>query len=267
MLIQDSEFTRETEVTRVDETTWSTHIHPSWSIGDNPNGGYLLSPVLRAMASIGDHKDPLSVTTHYLRPGGADQPATIEIEQVRSGRSMSTLRGSLIQAGKARLEVLACLGDLPTEAHRHEMTVPAPELPPPDECLMRSAVDQGVDLPILDRVEMRIPSDYAAPGTRDQAEMRGWIRLKDGADPTAASLALFVDAFPPTLFMKLGHIGWVPTIELTVHIRRRPAPGWVRGQFRSSDLTGGRFIEDGALWDSTGALVAQSRQMALLRTE
>lgn len=262
-----SVFENETAVRRTGETTWSTTIHAAWNIGENPNGGYLVSPILRAMRELGVHQDPLSVTTHYLRPGSPDQPATIEVEMVRSGRSMSTFRGSLIQDGKARLEVLACLGELPAAAHTHEMGIPAPDLPDPEECILRSAAEQGVALPILDRVEMRIPPEFAEAGTRDRAEMQGWIRLRDGSEATAASLVLFADSFPPTLFMKLGHVGWVPTIELTVHVRRRPAPGWIRGSFHSSDLTGGRFIEDGALWDSTGALVAQSRQMALLRTE
>jgi acyl-CoA thioesterase len=37
------------------------------------------------------------------------------------------------------------------------------------------------------------------------------------------------------------------------------------GQFESRDLADGRIIEDGALWDSQGRLVAQSRQLALVR--
>ena len=37
------------------------------------------------------------------------------------------------------------------------------------------------------------------------------------------------------------------------------------GQFRTQDLSDGRLIEDGALWDSQGHLVLQSRQLALVR--
>ena len=62
----------------------------------------------------------------------------------------------------------------------------------------------------------------------------------------------------------VGPVGWVPTIELTVHLRARPAPGWILGQFTTQDMQDGRLIEDGALWDSRGTLVAQSRQLALL---
>ena len=92
----------------------------------------------------------------------------------------------------------------------------------------------------------------------------GWVRLSDGAPPTALSLPLFADAFPPSLFAKLGSVGWVPTIELTVHVRRKPADGWIQARFECDDLIGGRLIESGTLWDSTGRVVARSRQLGLL---
>ncbi|MGF2075329.1 hypothetical protein, partial [Enterococcus casseliflavus] len=56
---------------------------------------------------------------------------------------------------------------------------------------------------------------------------------------------------------------WVPTVELTVHVRATPAPGPLRCRFSSHFVTGGLLSEDGEIWDSTGALVAQSRQLAL----
>jgi acyl-CoA thioesterase len=57
----------------------------------------------------------------------------------------------------------------------------------------------------------------------------------------------------------------VPTVELTVQLRARPAPGWMLGRFQTHDLSEGRLVEDAALWDSRGRLVAQSRQLALVR--
>jgi acyl-CoA thioesterase len=62
----------------------------------------------------------------------------------------------------------------------------------------------------------------------------------------------------------MGPVGWVPTIELTVHVRRRPAGGWVLARFECDDVEGGRMIESGTLWDSTGAVVARSRQLGLV---
>lgn len=56
-----------------------------------------------------------------------------------------------------------------------------------------------------------------------KGEMRAWFGLADGRDADL-SLLLAVDALPPTAF-EIGISGWVPTVELTVHIRCRPAPG------------------------------------------
>jgi hypothetical protein len=49
-----------------------------------------------------------------------------------------------------------------------------------------------------------------------------------------------------------------------VHIRGRPAPGWLACRTLTRHVIGGFHEEDFEIWDSTGALVAQSRQFAVL---
>ena len=121
-------------------------------------------------------------------------------------------------------------------------------------------------MPIAKRVDVRIAPERAIAGASADAVMEGWIRLADGSPPSTMSLPLFSDAFPPSLFAKFGRVGWVPTIELTVHARRRPTDGWCQARFECDDLVGGRMIETGTLWDSTGRVVARSRQLGLLLT-
>lgn len=119
---------------------------------------------------------------------------------------------------------------------------------------------------LLDSLEVRIDpavderiGDPSAPGLID-----GWVRFVEPRPNDPLALALFADAFPPAILIPRPDAGWVPTIELTTHIRTRAVDGWVRGQITTANIVGGTMLEDAHLWDETGALVAQSRQIATL---
>jgi acyl-CoA thioesterase len=251
-----------------DSASFSGQVQAAWNIGANPNGGYLLTLAAQALRQTTPNQpDALSITVHYLRPGLAGQPCQIDTRLLRSGRSLSTVRATLLQDGSPRLEVLAAMGSLGAAdaAAAPVLRLPRPDIPPPEACPGRSAPAQGVSLSILDRLDIRLHPDEALPGAAGRARVSGWIRFADGRAPDALGCLLMADAFPPAVFGLLGMVGWVPTIELTVHLRGHPAPGWLLGQFWSHDLRDGRVVEDGALWDSQGQLVAQSRQLALVR--
>ena len=54
----------------------------------------------------------------------------------------------------------------------------------------------------------------------------------------------------------------MPTVELTVHVRALPAPGWLRLVQRAQLLQDGWLDESCEIWDSTDRLVAQATQLA-----
>ncbi len=248
-------------------TSFDVEISDKWNIGENPNGGYLTATSLQAMRHTAGQPDPLSVTTHFLRPGSGATGGVVETQLIRPGRRSTTVTGQLHQGDKQRLQVVAAFGDLSAESSseiNHSLDLPPVDLPPPDDCVSRVGLEQGVDLPIMSRLDIRLDPKWAAAGASDHAEVSGWIRFADGRPADTLGLVLFGDAFPPSLFSLLGRVGWVPTLELTVHVRRRPEPGWIRARFSTTDLHNGMLIENGELWDSTGKLVAQSRQLALL---
>jgi acyl-CoA thioesterase len=258
-------FDEETRLDPAGDGVWRGHVSPAWNIGANPNGGYLMAIAVSALQrAVPRHPDPLSATVHYLKPGLGDRPCEVRVAVLRSGRQLSTLRATLVQDGEARLEVLAAMGDLGAGAEPR-LSVPAPATPPPDACEQRSGGEQGVVLSLLGRVEVRLRPDEAKAGAAGRAEVGGWIRFVDGREPDPLAALLFADAFPPAVFGLMGAVGWVPTVELTVQVRRRPGPGWMLGRFVTTDLADGRLIEDGLLWDAQGRLVAQSRQLALVR--
>jgi acyl-CoA thioesterase len=259
------EFERDTHVERIDDHRFRGLVDAGWNISGNPNGGYLLSIVSAAIAESVAHPDPLSFTAHYLRPGVPGVECEVSVDVVRQGRTLSTVRASLWQEGKQRVEIIAAYGDLSSPAGvDSDITIEMPALPPPESCVARSEDMQGIDIAMINKLHVMMHPDQARPGQSGVPEISGWIRFTDEREPDTRSLLLFCDTFPPSPFGKLGMVGWVPTIELTVHVRRRPAPGWILGKFRTDDLVDGRMIETGGLWDSTGALVADCRQIGLV---
>jgi acyl-CoA thioesterase len=255
------QFADETAIRTNGDGSFVTRLSSSWSIGANPNGGYAVQPVLRALTELSGRPDPVSVTVHYLRPALGDAEGDVQAAVARAGRRATHARGTLVQDGAERLTVAAVLTDLTRPASDvpdPALTVPPPPIPPPERCIDRRELGQGIELPLLSRVDVRV---RRPDGT---AIVDGWIRFTDGSVPTAAALVLFADAFPPAAHGVVPRVGWVPTLELTVHVRRRPAPGWVQAHIECDDVAGGWMIETGTLWDETGALVARSRQLGLL---
>jgi acyl-CoA thioesterase len=257
-----SQLDDDTAVHPIGDGVYTTRLSAAWNIGATPNGGYAMSSALRALVDVTGRPDPVSVTVHYLRPATPDADGMITTRVVRSGRSASYATATLVQDATERLTVAAVLADL--SAPRGTMpdprlTVVAPEIAPPEACADRGDLDQGIELPLLSRVEVRVQADAGVHATVD-----GWVRLRDGSAPSSTTLPLFADVFPPALHATVGRVGWVPTLELTVHVRRRPQPGWVQAHITCDDVAAGLMIETGSLWDSSGALVARSRQLGML---
>ncbi len=261
-----SAFEAETAITELGGGRYSTELSTAWNIGESANGGYAMSGVLRALRDVADQPDPLTVTTHFLRPVQGGGTGEISTELVRRGRTVCVVSGTLRQADADRLVVHSVFGDVGAAgpAGGPSIEAPPPSIPAPADCVDRTELAQGVDLPITSRIDVCVAPDRASAEGTDEAVMEGWIRLADGTAPSTLTLPLFTDAFPPSLFARYGRVGWVPTIELTVQVRRRPVSGWVQARFECDDLLGGRMIESGTLWDAAGRVVARSRQLGLL---
>jgi hypothetical protein len=271
--IGDSEFDRDTAVTPREPGVYGIDLSAGWTISNAVNGGYLLAVLGRALADALPHSDPFTVSAHYLtasRPG----PAIIHTDVVRAGRTLSTGQASLFQyddEGREveRIRVLASYGDLGALPDDVRTTAKPPVIPPMDQCF--GPQDAPAPVPgssaIAERLMLKLDPatlGWALGSPSGRGEMRSWFGLADGRDADALSLLLTVDALPPTAF-ELGLSGWVPTVELTVHIRCRPAPGPLRVSITTRNLAGGFLEEDAEVWDSADRLVAQSRQLARAR--
>jgi acyl-CoA thioesterase len=241
-------------------------IRDGWDINGNANGGYLLALAANGLRQIASRPDPVSITAHYLAPG-RPSAALVTGQVVKTGKRFTTVTGSLLADGRTIIQLLGTFGDLAApQADTIAMDGSPPDLPPPDECVPRDA-RSGVPVPMMDRLDVRLhPRDagYVLGNKSGRAEIAGWVSLRDGRPIDTLALLMVADAFPPAVFNIDIPPGWVPTVELTVHVRAVPAPGPMRCLFRTRFVHGGMFEEDGEVWDSTGTLVALSRQLALL---
>jgi acyl-CoA thioesterase len=256
------EFDRDTSLRPDGDGRYTGAVTDRWGVLSGvPNGGYMMTFALRALVDAVDKPQPLTLTTHFLRPGRVG-PVEVTTEIIKTGKRNTTAQASVTQEGKEVLRSLATFGDWARDAP-HIMAKQPPELPPPDDCMAHRG---DAHPPIAERFDNRIDPTtigWAMGKPNGEMVMRGWMRLADGREPDALLIPLIADGLPPPLFNKLSP-GWVPTVELTVHFRAKPAPGWLRAEFRTRFVSGGFLEEDGEIWDSNGELVAISRQLAIV---
>ena len=247
---------------------WTARVDPGWFAPAGPNGGYLASIVLRAMlAASGDPaRHPRSLTLHYLRAPAAG-PVELSVTTERAGRSLSTLSARMEQGGRACVLAIGALAAaFPSVA---DYTAQMPPAPPP-EAISPVPPMPGMP-PVFARLETRPaigPVPFSGAG---EARSGGWLRLSEPRPADALAVATYVDGWWPAPFTRLTAPIAAPTVDLTIHFRRAlPLAGAdpaapLLGLFTSRHSAEGFFEEDGELWSGQGELLAQSRQLALLR--
>lgn len=258
-----SEFDADTQVEYAGPGEYAATITDRWHALAGPNGGYLLGVCLQALTAEMPQPDPLVVSAYYLR-GAQVGPATVQTEVIRSGRRTASGQASLLQDGKESLRVLATYSDLDRAEGRTVMLNEPPALPPPEDCIDPMTDDALPGFTIVERVQARFartPGWFRGEPGHDP-RMEFWARLADGREPDLLTLPLMVDAAPPVV-LDFGERGSI-TLELTVHLRAKPVPGWLACRVTTRHVQAGFHEEDFEIWDSAGTLVAQSRQLALL---
>jgi hypothetical protein len=262
-----SAFDAATAVRRTEGGGLVAELDPGWDVGGGVlNGGYLLATVARAAVLGSPHPHPVAVSASYLRATGPG-PATLTVTPGPSGRTLA--HSSVVLAGdggpslSAQVTTATLGGDVPVYSR------PMPEIPSVEECLSARPGDDmgGHPVPAVGlrhRVETRLDpatAGWAVGRPSGEPVMRAWVRLTDGSAPDPFVLLLFADVLPPTAW-SIGLMGWAPTVQLQVLVRALPAPGWCLVEASASEVAGGWLDEDYRIWDSTGRLVAQSRQLA-----
>ncbi|MFW0785962.1 thioesterase family protein [Gordonia sp. CPCC 206044] len=255
--------------------TYRTVIDPVFTIGPKVHGGSVQMVVARAARSALDalvpvgeaaeQKYPVAISSDYL---SAPDPAEVDIEVTvrKTGRTVTVLTVDIVQGGRtmvassvtcARPDVGAprysapnLLDLMPVEPTRTALWLDGSPLEEVNH--LGPALELALDPVTVPMVR----------GEKGDPVVRGWARPK-GGEPDAEFGILIGDISVPVV-MNLGLLGWAPTVQLTTYVRRYPAPGWLRFAATSTEVGPGMFEEDHLVVDSTGAVIVQTRQLALI---
>ncbi len=241
---------------------YGCHLDPGWSVHAGPNGGYVAALLLRAILHEAGPLEPRALTVTYLEPG-REGDAAVEVQRLRSGRSLSVLSAQLRQADRLLATGTALLGSGRSSLEFQDAD--AGDVPPPEDAPLPPAVPEGLWPPIADRFEFR-PLTAALPFSGTEASFGCWLRLREerGVDPVL--LAQYADAMAPAVMFRSTTPVLAPTTQLSVYFRQRPLDDdpWVLARVASRCAAEGFVEEDCDLYDRSGRLLAQSRQLAVL---
>lgn len=253
--------------------TFKGRMSRDWWIFHGPNGGYVAATILHGLALAVDDpaRSPRSLTVHYTeRP--AEGPVTLETRIERSGHKLTTVSGRLTQ--EARTLAVAVAAFSADRKGLEFTTASMPAVAPPEQCPTRDLPDDVVP-PMMRQLDTRWavgPLPFTGE-TAAEARSGAWLRAAVPRTADAAFVALLTDAVTPAVFSRVGPgqgITEVPTVDLTIHFRNHVPESATPQDFYLASFTtrtsaGGFVEEDGEIWSRDGLLLAQSRQLALVR--
>jgi acyl-CoA thioesterase len=261
-------FDLDTALERKDESTFLGATSQDWWVDRGPHGGFLAAMMLRALKnSIDDPSRQIrSLTVHFIaRPTVGPVEVNTSIERV--GKSRISASARLDQDGETKAIALAAFSSAWESIEWAEITMPTVA---PSDDVDTLPVTDGLTPRFFENFDARpVIGDWPFIGAT-KALSGGWIRLSEPRALDDLAVAVFADAWMPSVFVRLDRPMTVPTVDLTVHFRATLPPpeanpeDFVLVVFRSETAADGFFVEDGEIWSPRGTLIAQARQLGVL---
>lgn len=251
---------------RVEGDRGVADVRDGFDVFGIPHGGYMAALGANAALTWSGAPDLFTVTTHFLKK---TEHAAIEFDlrELGGSRRFRTVLVEGRQNGRTVIVTMASVGnrddfDGPSWHDRRAPGYLDDDLGPRPEELREPQTTPAIARQLGLRLE-RATAHFAMGRTSDRAIVGSRVEAPPGT-PTDQLLAIVAcDITPPAAWNVLGQSGWVPTVELTAHVRARPAPGHLDVVAMTASVSDGFLEEDAEVYDSTGQLVLLSRQLAL----
>lgn len=267
----------DTAVESLGDGRYRAVLRRDWQIW-GPMGGYVAACALRAVGEVSAHPMPAALSCHYL--GVAEfEPVVIDVETRRAGRTASSFRAEVSQAGRPVLDAMVWSAGA-NEGLEHDETV-GPDVPGPDglASIGELVADERARVPFpfwenFDRRPVRFEPAWPPDGPRP-AVWHEWLRFV----PTSTFSDPWVDAARSVILVDLpswpsAHRphAWqqppftAPSLDLNVAFHR-PTGGeeWLLCDGAAPLSTNGLFGWTARVWSGKGRLHASGGGQCLYR--
>ena len=258
-----TEYDAATALTPRGNGSFAAELDPGWFVM-GPNGGYVAALLMRAAQSVDATagRPARSMNIQYQRAGAAG-PVLLDVAVTRSGRSLVFTTVRMHQGDQLLAQAMVALGHGRSQVSFQDLR--PPQFPGPDE-LPGVAAPEELLPAIAHRFDYR-PTEQVELFGSDRSEGWCWLRLKERRVIDDAVLSLMVDALFPAMFFRKVDPHFYATVDLTVHLRNPVPPAyddWCLAHVATRTAAEGFVEEDCDIYDASGSLLAQGRQLALM---
>lgn len=242
--------------------TWD--VPDQWQQGRGAFGGIVVGALLRAIEGVeaNPSRSVRSVTAEIVGPI-VPGPAQIQVELLRRGNAVSTLRAWTTQAGSDEILAHAVVVLGAPRPGIPSWAAPAPALPArPEPVLM----PPGLAPVFSQHFEYRPTGPYPY-SSHPRAEAAGFVRARARAvRRDAAFVAAHADAYWPAALATFDTLRPAATVAFTLHLfdSLQDAPDAEEPLYHRATSQvgqGGYASETRELYTASGALLAQNHQL------
>ena len=243
---------------------FDANLNEHWTIGPKIHGGVMLALCAKAARESYGSFEPVAISADFL---AAPDPGPVQLVTTvrKRGRRIGLVDVELAQDGRTCVRAVATLGEPehlvePLLSANPVIGLMAPEPPagvepigPGHPAAPINNLARGCD------IRPELTETFTADGA---PVFKIWVRPKQG--PVDVFFALMSGDISVPVCYAVDRRGWAPTVQLTAYLRARPADGWLRVLCTTTQIGRDWFDEDHTVVDSTGRIIVQTRQLALV---